>query len=196
MTKDRDVALLTDTGDTYRILNISTMESVSQEGAEAIVPISYNTREFIINSLSEGKELHIPKEDINTEITVGSIVVSEASDDLALRKNLEILNLHRTFTHTTTAVKNYDTFAMISISGKLASKGYEIKDPTRQESYIDILNSGDDEAVTLLTKYTDIYEKVNKNFELYEECEALILKVTNADTIEELDALDLTLYNL
>lgn len=69
-------------------------------------------------------------------------------------------------------------FRYFKLNQDLAEKGFLITDKNRQEKYIDIINTGEEDAISTLTEYSEIYESLLQEshvLDIYNSARAKIL---------------------
>lgn len=77
----------------------------------------------------------------------------------------------------------------IIINNILASRGYFITDENREEKYLEVVSSDDNELLELLRKYLEAYDCITGDLNIYNVYIKLMEDIQEADTIEDVNKL-------
>jgi len=178
----------------YKVLSCGTNTDEIMalgQGQQVIYLSDTEVYNFIDESLKKGEVLVIPK-DI-TNITVKDILVGKnfvkAFDALkySLKTKFKDMIINRLGKIGMMEILDYMITSM-----KLLDKGIIITDQNREDKYIDILNNGSEEDVSMLEEYLAIYDKIRTYYALYKYYKKFEEDIDNTSSVEEAEKV----YNL
>jgi len=91
-------------------------------------------------------------------------------------------------------VSIYKFVKLMLLNNQLADAGYFITDENREEKYLDIVNTGEATLISLLESYLEIRDSIKQETYWYEQYILHEEAINNAETLEEIDSIQLT-YN-
>jgi hypothetical protein len=167
--------------DTIRITGYREIQDHNYE-ADKWLTVSQEVYRFIMENVEVS---HLSYKHPVTDITIADITVSDY-DMLSDLKNTAIIEYKKFYLDRVIDSEFYITFIEFTLlNNRLASNGFFITKENREESYLDILNTGNMELIDSLEKYLNILDKICE-YETYTENFAnLKSDLVDADTIEE-----------
>jgi hypothetical protein len=84
-------------------------------------------------------------------------------------------------------ISNFELYHFFKLNNYLAAKGYFITDENREEKYLEIINSGDEEALSKLSEYLDSLDEFNSIDDAFQKYKEYKDRVKSAVTQEEIN---------
>ncbi len=84
------------------------------------------------------------------------------------------------------ATSFFEVYEFIAVTGILASQGVFITDENREETYLKIINTGNEELINALEKYLEIKDNMDKIFRKYKNTIDFMKRVEQATSSDEL----------
>ncbi len=84
------------------------------------------------------------------------------------------------------ATSFFEVYEFIAVTGILASQGVFITDENREETYLKIINTGNEELINALEKYLEIKDNMDQIFRKYKNTIDFMKRVEQATSSDEL----------
>lgn len=136
-------------------------------------PVSNMVAKVATDAIQQGKIVTFPK-GLKTEVTVSDLSIQEV-DGLKLKQNLAIIKKRNDLSVATSTLNGFDFFNFFVCNNILASNGYFITNYNREEKYIEIINTGNQELIMALEEYLTSIDRMGipnyqyKRFKKFEE---------------------------
>ncbi len=157
------------------------------------VSVAEPLAQHIMREIDKGSIIRYPK-------TVGKPkqgdLVIEALDELAIRKNKEIAKFRQQINKLFLSMNLMDMYDFMMINNKFNSLGHFIHEGNKEEVYLAIINSGDEQLVTDLENYLTAMEELNDINKRYKRYRDDIHRIVDAKDDAELDDIINSLGNL
>jgi hypothetical protein len=111
--------------------------------------------------------------------------VVDATENLDILKDLAMTDVQNKFNASMNVVAVFELYNVMMINNELAANGYFITNDNREEKYIDIINSGDENLITLLQTYLEMKDRIDPMWEYYNKVNEFKLTLKDMETIEE-----------
>jgi len=85
------------------------------------------------------------------------------------------------------SVALFEMYNVMMINNELGAQGHFITSDNREEKYIDIINSGDENLITLLQEYLEMKDRIDPMWTYYNKLKEFKLKLKDVETSEEVD---------
>ena len=181
-----DVAAVEDRGDFFHVKYVDSYQNSVFKNDGKYVKVSNVAADVIREALSNNNRVCIPK-NIEGEICFTDIIIYE-NDELEKNKMMFISNLYRKVDHSLFNVASIDYYDFLCVYSKLASLGYFITDDNREEKYIEIITTGDDDLINILEEYLNKKDKLDSISYVYSKTKLFEKKAIDCETQQELDA--------
>jgi hypothetical protein len=86
------------------------------------------------------------------------------------------------------ATSFFEIYEFIAVTGMLASQGVFLTDENREETYLNIINTGDETLINALERYLDIKDNMDKLFYDYKSIVDYMRRIERTESPEELKA--------
>ena len=180
-----DVAAVSDLGDKLEIKYVDTYQNSMLKNDGPYVKISNVAGDVIREALSEHKRVYITK-NIQGELCVSDIIIYE-TDGLERDKMIALSNVYRKMDYCLFNVSAMDYFDFLGSFSVLASLGYFITDNNREEKYLEIIESGDENLISALEIYLENKDKLEKISYIYNKVRQFEKNVMICNTVEDLN---------
>ncbi len=188
-----DVAAVDDIGDKFRVRYVDTYQNSILKNDGYYIKISNVAGDIIRNAISEHKKVYIPK-NVPGELTIRDVVVDEV-DGLEKDKMIALSDAYRKVDYQIFNVGAIDYFEFLNIFSRLASLGYFITDQNREEKYIEIIETGNEDLIEELEIYLEKKDNLDKISYVYNKTKDFEKKVMTCGSKEELDIIVENFYN-
>lgn len=169
----------------YHIRNIIFTEQTLLEPGKQFMSIAPNLGINVRELIAAGHDVLIDESQLsNTSLTLDNLEVIQ-NDDFKQAKRLEIFRLKNKFSYSMTMISALDFFAFYTSFSELLIRGYNINDNNRDEKYLEIVDTGDDDLITLLQTYVESSDKINTLHLLHKNIQTYIKDIEAAETPEE-----------
>lgn len=81
----------------------------------------------------------------------------------------------------------FDFFEMLLANNALQAEGYVITNQNREEKYLEIVNSENEELLNLLRMFLDTYDRIGVHLAYYSQYKALKKALEAAQSVEDVD---------
>lgn len=182
-----DVADVNDCGEYYSINFITKNTGQFLREGSTYFPVSNVVAEEATKAVQEGKIVTFPK-GLKTEVTISDLSIQDV-DGLKLKQNLAIVRKRNELSAAISPLNGFDFFNFFMCNNILASNGYFITNGNREEKYIEIINTGNQELIMALEEYLTSIDRMNipnyqyKKFKKFEED---VLMCESEEEVEEL----------
>ena len=105
-----------------------------------------------------------------------------------LLKNREIVNVKNTIGALGVNTSFFEVYEFIAVTGMLASQGIFITDENREETYLNIINTGDEELISALETYLEIKDTMDTLFKRYKNRVDYLRALERTENQTELDS--------
>jgi len=86
------------------------------------------------------------------------------------------------------ATSFFEIYEFIAVTGMLASQGIFLTDENREETYLNIINTGNEELINSLERYLEIKGSMDKLFNEYKNISDFMKRIEKTNSLEELKA--------
>lgn len=180
-----DVAAVSDLGDKLEIKYVDTYQNSMLKNDGPYVKISNVAGDVIREALSEYKRVYITK-NIQGELCVSDIIIHE-TDGIERDKMIALSNVYRKMDYCLFNVSAMDYFDFLGSFSVLASLGYFITDNNREEKYLEIIESGDENLISVLENYLENKDKLEKISYIYNKVRQFEKNVMICNKVEDLN---------
>lgn len=179
--------------DKFRVVSVIFSDQIFLSTGQKFVHVGSDTALRIRDSLIGGADVIVSEDKVNeyfneptNRLQYEDFTIS-IPDDLENQKRVQ-LKKYRSYLQYSTASQNVvDFYGFFTSFAKLVSSGYVITDENREEKYLEIINTGDEELIDALENYVECKDKIQESYNLYNTIITAIREVENAGTQEELD---------
>ena len=148
--------------DKYYVGNIIFNEQVHRVPGKKFVKLDAETALKVRDTISAGHDvLFTPSQIKNSHtLTVEDLEIIEKTG-FEVEKQTEIFKIRNKITDTMAIMSVIDIYGFHSCYSKLLTKGYNITDDNREEKYLEIINTGDNDLLELLETYIELKDKID-----------------------------------
>lgn len=146
--------------DILEIIDVVPNTTVILEPGTQYIKTSALAAEKIQESLAQGMRVAVRK-GITTEITIPDLMTKEAQSPMEFATIVARSRLHDLFTDTLLVGNLIQYYKFIEINNRLMAEGYYIHNGNREEVYIKIIESGDQQLIDDLEEYLNTKDLFN-----------------------------------
>lgn len=179
-----DVALVEDLGDKLKVKYIDTYQNSLLKSDGLYVKISNVAGDVIREAISEFKMVFLPK-NINGELCISDVVIEDI-DGFEKDKRIALVDIYNKMDYYQFNIGAIDFFNFLATYSKLAAEGYFIHEDNREEKYIEIIETDDEDLICVLDEYLELSDRIGKFSYLHRKNNRFEEKIINCKDNEEL----------
>jgi hypothetical protein len=180
-----ELAIVIDKGSYWEVTDVSqnTLDDVANKD-ERILKLSYMAYEAIKEALVSGdKKVTIPKTLQTAEVLPGEVnVVDIDTDDITNVRLAQIARVRMLITPALASISALTSYSWIMLNNELNAKGYFIYDGNREETYLTILETGDDVLIAKLEEYLNFKDEIARVAQLNTKFSNVIKDIMTKET--------------
>jgi hypothetical protein len=186
-----NMALVTDKGTHFEINGVTTnVASNIKNKEEHYLNLSSKAAEIIKEALNSGNNrINVYKPLKSMEVLPGEVIIEDIDpEDIRNVKSSEIKRIRVLITPELASISGIALYSWIMLNNELNSKGYFIYDGNREEVYLSILETGDEELINKLEEYLNYKDEIARVAQLNSKFSNIIKEImtlTDKDEIIE-----------
>jgi hypothetical protein len=150
------------------------------------------TIKILFQEMKSGKEILIAREAIQNnslrETLEKDDIKIQKVDDLKEAKKKALADLNNRYSGNIYQMSSINIFQFISATLKLMDAGYFITDSNREEKYLEIIQSDDEDLIDALKDFLDVRDNViDRQLDAYRWYRKSLKKIRKAKTVEDLE---------
>jgi len=173
-------------GTVYQIVDVQAYDTQFAKPVENIVNFSDEVSIELKKNLVAGNEITIPVTDAAGDATLDAFTITEP-DDLDKYKAQKKAAIQNIFTFNLASLGGLTFFRVLRSFSILASSGFFITDENREEKYLEIINTGDEDLINALEEYLDAYDATSPIVSMYTDLKQALLDIDAATNEAEVD---------
>jgi len=175
-------------GETYQAVDVQLQDVMYAKAVEFYLIVGNEVALEIKRNIAEGNIVTIPVADAESgDVTIDSFTI-DVPGDLDAYKNKAKQRISNVFSFYLASTGGMVFFQAMTSFSILASHGYFITDENREEKYLEIINTGDEDLITALEEYLDAYDNISPVAGMYSSLKQAKLEIDAATSEEEVDA--------
>lgn len=184
-----ELAVVEDHGSHWAVTNVTknTLDNLANRD-EKYLKLSYVAYKTISDALMAGKQVTITKSLMTDEVLPFEVTVLDASetvDPLVAAKNASIIKIRMLVTPELSKIAGLTLYGFIVLNNDLTTRGYFITDANREEQYLAILETGDEELIDILEQYLNYRDEIDRVAQLERRFSAFRKSVMDAASVDE-----------
>jgi hypothetical protein len=189
-----NLALVEDRGAFWQVLNISksTTQAMMADALERMLPCSSSAGTKIQNALEAGHAVRISKTLCTDEVQPWEVTViaSNNIDDLQSVKDAALVKVRMLVNPELAKLSGLTLYGFMVLNNDLISAGYTITNTNREEQYLKILETGNEQLIAKLEdylNYKDDIERVASVERAFAAFKKAMRDCTTAEAVAELE---------
>lgn len=182
-----DIAEVQDRGSYYSVLNV-LKSSFDKQTSNKYLKLSHSAYKIIYDALLQNKSVKILKNLSVDEVLPGEVRISD-EDDFTLLKHNAYLKIKMLVTPEMTKESGFTLYNFIMKNNALCSKGYFICDENREDKYIEIIETGDEDLISLLEEFLESKDKMERASSIYDKLQKVKIKLDECKTKDEVQSI-------
>lgn len=176
-----------DCGFHYAILSIvpNTIDACK----DSFLPLSTVAEKMIIEAVQGDRKVLIKKPIMSNEVMPNDLIISDITNDLEVIKHSALIKAKTLVTPEITKESGYTLYEFIVYHDELMEEGYVITNKNREQKYMDIIETEDEELIELLENYLEAKDKIARGFFIKKKYDKLSKAVLKSKTQEEIENL-------
>lgn len=183
-----EVAAVIDCGEIYEVEYLTSSLNKDFEASPKFVGLSSYAAKLIKDALSEDKIVRIIKDYVNIDVMPNDLIIMNNVNDLDVQKTILIRKVRQLITHQQALVSGIMMYDFININNSLCDKGCYIHDDNKEEVYLKILETGEEDLISKLELYLNARDVISRSSYLEIEYNKFYQNMKTA-TSEEVDDL-------
>jgi hypothetical protein len=164
-------------GEAYRVVSLTKKETLGDNSIE----ISEEIFEYLQNILSE----YIVRFNSLSDISIASFIL-ESLNVLEKEKQLSEFKIISIINERIGQKHSFYNFGFNILFNKLVSKGYFITEDNREEKFLEILETEDEELINILEKYLAMYDYLYGAYNLFMRAESAIEEIKHLNSVDDI----------
>lgn len=173
--------------DYMKVLYVTNTKVKEVEGG-VFVQMTKLAADDVIDALNEGKVVLVPR-GVDGIIEITDLLITDNEDLLQMQKDKCCFRARMHMNNEMAMLKALDFFEFTICNNKLASHGIFIHDGNREEKYIEIINSGDENLIECLETYLNSWDIISDIYKWYNGFKKFVDTIERATTPEEVKEL-------
>lgn len=158
------------------------------DGEEKYLKLSSAAANIIKNALNDKKNVRIAKPISLDEVLPNEInIINNDKDELQFIKEATVRKARMLVIPEITKESGFTMYEFTIKNNELCSKGYFITDSNREEKYIEIIETGDDDLINLLESYLEAKDKIDRAYHLKNKYEIFKNKIKTCINVDEIN---------
>lgn len=187
-----ELAVVEDRGPYWQVTNVTknTLESLANRD-EKLLKLSYVTYEKIVEAIKAGNIVRIPKTLQTDEVLPHELdVVDAANDDpLLSARSASLAKVRMLITPELSKISGLALYGFTVLNNDMIAAGFVITKSNREEKYLEILETGDEELINKLEDYLNYKDEIERVAQLERKFSTFQKAINNA-TEEEVGELE------
>jgi len=165
-----EMAAVIDCGKYYEVEYLTSSYNKDFETTKRFLGLSTYAAHEIKRALSENKVVRIISDYKNIDVQPHDLIIIENNnDDIELEKKIYLNKARQEITHQQANVSGLMMYQYININNILCDKGYFIHDDNKEEVYLQILETGDENLIDKLEIYLNARDIIDRSSFLEEK---------------------------
>ena len=149
-----EIAAVIDRGNHFEVEYITTSLTREFRSSQRFLGLNSSTAEMIQQGLDNNKNIRIVKDYQDIDVQPHDIVITDDNDsELEKHKKIITKKIRQQVTHQQSNVSGIMLYEYTNINNYLCDKGYFIHDDNKEDVYLDILETGDEDLIDHLEIY-------------------------------------------
>lgn len=188
MSKMYDVAEVRDEGTYYRVLYVTKNDLSYLIPGKKFIPLSYMAAKRAKESVDKGDEVLIPKDLTGPEVIPSNLIINPVSEDEAIRSSA-VARIHQRVNGGIMALSALSFYEFFCLHAELAEDGFFITNKNREEQYLKIVKSRDEEMIKKLERYLELKDEIDSVSLVYRKYKEAAEAINNAK-IEDVEDIE------
>jgi hypothetical protein len=189
-----DLALVQDRGTHWFVTNVTqnTLDNLVNKD-EKILKLSYMSHQLIKEALMSGKKVHVQKNALRTtEVLPGEFTIIDGveNNELENYKESSIIKVRMLVTPELSKISSFSMYGFIVLNNDLSSAGYFITNENREEKYLEILETGDEQLIQKLEDYLNYKDEIEQLSGLERKFSKFRKDIQECDSKEKVETLE------
>ena len=189
-----DLALVQDRGTHWFVTNVTqnTLDNLADKD-EKILKLSYMSHQLIKEALMSGKKVHVQKSALRTnEVLPGEFTIIDGveNNELESLKESSIIKVRMLVTPEFAKISGFSMYGFIVLNNDLSNVGYFITNENREEKYLEILETGDEQLIQKLEDYLNYKDEIEQLSGLERKFSKFRKDIQECDSKEKVETLE------
>jgi len=180
-----DVTEVKDLGGSYRAISVGKSDMAFIEPGRNHIKISALCAEKIREELKKGSEVLIPK-GVEREIIPMDLIINE-TDPLTVAKGVAIAKIRSKVDGHMAAFSALEFYRFFVIHMRLLDRGFFITDENREEQYLKIIDTENDQLISELETYLELRDRASSVSWVYTKYEDSSRAIESATAGKEIN---------
>ena len=143
------------------------------------------TAQIIEESFSKNEKVFFKKDCKSIELMPHDLIIGPGVEDIKTVINQYLTEARYHVSHQQALVTGLMMFDFICINNELINEGYVISSNNREDKYIEILETGDEELIEKLERYLNAHDTINRASFLQNEYNRFYIRLKQQTEVEK-----------
>jgi len=187
-----DLAIVEDMGRYWEVTGVTKNNfDVMSDGQNKHLKLSSMAYEKIKQALTQGQKCRVGKPLPTNEVLPDDVqIITNDTSDIQFSREAAFVRAKMHVTPEMAKHSGYELYNFMCKNNELASKGYFITDNNREDQYIKIIETADDNLINLLESYLESKDKIQRGFHISAKLDEFNQNLNRAETEEEITKLE------
>jgi hypothetical protein len=170
----------------YRVLDVIFLDQTHKRTGRFY---AYTTPEQglrVRNAIMNNNKLTLTKDKLNKIVSFDDFKQNEVNS-VQEKKIVKVREIYKILDEKMAIVTGLSLYSFFSDMVRLAAHGYFITDSNREEVYLKIIDSADEDLISCLETYLDSKDRIDEVTAFHRRATSLIRDLENAETDEEIE---------
>lgn len=187
-----ELAIVEDRGPFWQVTNVTknTLDSLADR-EEKVLKLSYVAYQKIKDALANGDVARIQKRLSTDEVSPSEVTVvsHESFDSLIEKRKASITKVRMLVTPELAKISGFALYGFTILNNDMINAGFVITNDNREEKYLEILETGDEELISKLEDYLNYKDEIERVAQLERKFSKFQHEINNAgeEDIEEIE---------
>lgn len=187
-----ELALVEDRGSHWFVTNVTrnTLDNLAEEG-ETVLKLSANSFKIISDAINASKAVHITKTRMASEVLPMEIEVLDhiSNDPLEEARKAALIKVRMLVTPELAKISGFALYGFMMLNNDLSNAGYFITNDNREEKYLSILETGQEDLITKLEDYLNYKDEIENVAHLERKFSKFKKDLRVATTVEDVQGI-------
>jgi hypothetical protein len=185
-----DLAIVEDRGSYYQVLGTTknTFDVVANS-ADKHLKLTSITADLIHQQLAQGNQVRIPKSLQSNEVLPGELqIISVTDSEIDAARNNAAYKARQMVTYELGKISSFTLYRYNILHDELAADGYFITNKNREQKYIEIIETGNVELISLLEKYLEARDTIDQALSVHDRLDSYLANLNSLTTVDDIKA--------
>ena len=180
-----EMAAVIDCGNYYEVEYLTSSLNKDFEMSSRFLGLSSYAAKQIKDAIAEGTVVRVIKDYQNIDVMTQDLIFVKSQQEIELQKLALLKKARQLVTHQQANVSGLMMYQYININNILCDKGFFIHDDNREEVYLKILETGDEDLIDKLEMYLNARDEISRSSFLEQKYHTFFREMKSIDNMDD-----------